>query len=186
MGMVDVKRGLRILIDGDPWLISDVDFVKPGKGQAFNKLRLKNLKTGAVLERTLKSNEKVEETEVVENEMQYLYNDGTNFIFMNTETYDQVSIPAESVGDSAKWIKEEDIVEVAFFQGEAIAITLPNFVILKITQAEGAVRGNTANRVTKNAVLETGAEISVPSFVDEGELIKIDTRTGEYVERAKE
>ena len=174
------------MMDGDPCAIVENEFVKPGKGQAFNRVKFRNLMTGRVIERTFKSGESVEAADVMDVELQYLYNDGEAWHFMDATTFEQVSADAAAVGESAQWLKEQDMCSVTLFNGRPISISPPNFVHLKITQTDPGVRGDTASGATKPAVVETGATVKVPLFVDEGELIRIDTRTGEYVSRVKE
>ncbi len=180
------KSGLKILIDGEPCAIIENEFVKPGKGQAFNRVKIRNLKTGRVIERTYKSGETVEAADVVETDMQYLYNDGEFWYFMNPETYEQIAASATAMGDAAKWLKGEEICTLTLWNGEPISVTPPNFVTLKITDTDPGVRGDTASGGSKPATLETGAVVKVPLFIDNGEVIKVDTRTGEYVGRARE
>lgn len=180
------KSGLKILIDGEPCAIIENEFVKPGKGQAFNRVKIRNLKTGRVIERTYKSGETVEAADVVETDMQYLYNDGEFWYFMNPETYEQIAASSTAMGDAAKWLKGEEICTLTLWNGEPISVTPPNFVTLKITDTDPGVRGDTASGGSKPATLETGAVVKVPLFIDNGEVIKVDTRTGEYVGRARE
>ena len=180
------KPGLKLLLDGDPYSIVENEFVKPGKGQAFNRIKARNLKSGRVIEKTLKSGETVEAADVVETELQYLYNDGTDWHFMNTETFEQITASAATLGDTAQWLKGEEICGVTLWNDMPIAITAPNFVVLQITETDPGVRGDTASGGTKPATLETGAVVKVPLFIEDGESLKIDTRTGEYVSRAKE
>ena len=180
------KSGLKILIDGEPCAIIENEFVKPGKGQAFNRVKIRNLKTGRVIERTYKSGETVEAADVVETDMQYLYNDGEFWYFMNPETYEQIAASATAMGDAAKWLKGEEICTLTLWNGEPISVTPPNFVTLRITDTDPGVRGDTASGGSKPATLETGAVVKVPLFIDNGEVIKVDTRTGEYVGRARE
>ncbi|MEM7543222.1 MAG: elongation factor P, partial [Pseudomonadota bacterium] len=162
------------------------EFVKPGKGQAFNRIKVKNLKTGRVIEKTLKSGESVEAADVHEIELQYLYCDGTEWFFMNNETFEQLGASAGAMGDAAQWLKGQEECNVTLWNGEPISVLAPNFVTLQISQTDPGVRGDTASGGTKPATLETGAVVKVPLFVEEGELLKIDTRSGEYVSRAKE
>ncbi len=180
------KSGLKILIDGEPCAIIENEFVKPGKGQAFNRVKIRNLKTGRVIERTYKSGETVEAADVVETDMQYLYNDGEFWYFMNPETYEQIAASATAMGDAAKWLKGEEICTLTLWNGEPISVTPPNFVTLQITDTDPGVRGDTASGGSKPATLETGAVVKVPLFIDNGEVIKVDTRTGEYVGRVRE
>ncbi len=182
----EFKSGLKIMIDNDPCSIIENEFVKPGKGQAFNRVKLRNLKTGRVIERTFKSGESVEAADVVEMSLQYLYNDGSEWHFMDEASFEQYTASGETVGDAANWLKEQDVCTVTLWNGAPILVVPPNFVNLKVTETDPGLRGDTASGATKPATVETGATIKVPLFVEEGELIKIDTRTGEYVSRVKE
>ncbi len=182
----EFKSGLKLMIDGDPYTIVENEFVKPGKGQAFNRVKIRNLKNGRVIERTYKSGETVEGADVHETEMQYLYSDGEFWHFMDPDSYEQLAASEAAVSDAAKWLKEQDICQVTLWNGEPLTVTPPNFVILQVTETDPGVRGDTSGGGGKPATLETGAVVRVPLFVDVGELIKVDTRTGEYVSRAKE
>lgn len=173
-------------MDGDPCSIIENEFVKPGKGQAFNRVKLRNLKTGRVLEKTFRSGETVEAADVVEVDMQYLYNDGEKLHFMDPNTYEQLETPLASVGDAIKWIKEEDICTVVTWNGSPLTVTPPNFVELTVTETDPGLKGDTVSGGSKPATLETGATIRVPLFISPGDKLRIDTRTGEYVSRAKE
>ncbi len=179
----EFKKGVKLKIENDPYEIVDYEHVKPGKGQAFVRVKLKNLKTGNVVEKTYKSGTKMEKADVEERIMQYLYNDGEGFHFMDSTNYDQHSIPADIVGDAAKFIQENKDVSVLLYNGTPIGVSLPNFVELKIAETEPGFKGDTAATGSKPATLETGAVVNVPFFLKEGDVIKIDTRTGEYVER---
>lgn len=181
----EFRSGLKVMLDGDPCNIIENEFVKPGKGQAFNRVKLRNLKTGRVLEKTFKSGETIEAADVVDVEMQFLYYDGNHWHFMMQENFEQHEVGETVVQDAAKWLKEQDICIVTLFNGVPLAVTPPNFVILKITETDPGVRGDTSGGGGKPATLETGAVVRVPLFVAEGELIKVDTRTGEYVSRSK-
>lgn len=174
------------MLDGDPYTIVENEFVKPGKGQAFNRVKVRNLKTGRVIDRTFKSGESVESADVHETEMQYLYSDGEFWHFMDPASYEQLAADANAVGDSQKWLKEQDVCQVTLYNGEPLSVTPPNFVIMKVVETDPGVRGDTSGGGGKPATLETGAVVRVPLFVDVDELIKVDTRTGEYVSRAKE
>ena len=182
----EFKSGLKIMLDGEPYHIVENEFVKPGKGQAFNRVKVRNLKTGRVVDRTFKSGDSVEAADVLEVEMQYLYTDGEEWHFMNQDTYEQYAAGKTAVGDTANWLKDQDICEVTLYNGAPLSVTAPNFVELQITQTDPGVRGDTATGGTKPATLETGATVKVPLFVEENEIIKIDTRTGEYVSRVKD
>ncbi len=179
------RSGLKLLIDGIPYSIIDNEFVKPGKGQAFNRVKLRNLKNSKVIERTFKSGETVEGADIVELEMQYMYNDGAIWHFMDSKTYEQYEIPDPAVGDAKLWIKEQDVCLVLLWDGAALSIEPPNFVVLQITETDPGLRGDTSGGGGKPATLETGAVVRVPLFVQNGEFIKVDTRSGEYVSRAK-
>jgi elongation factor P len=180
------KGGLKIMIDGDPCAIIENEFVKPGKGQAFNRVKIRNLKTGRVVERTFKSGESVEAADVMDVDLQYLYSDGEFWHFMDPKSFEQQAAGANAIGDAVKWLKEQDMCEVTLWNGEPISVTPPNFVLLTVTDTDPGVRGDTSGGGGKPATLETGAVVRVPLFIDIGELLKIDTRTGEYVGRAKE
>lgn len=182
----EFKSGLKIMVDNDPCAIIENEFVKPGKGQAFNRVKFRNLKTGRVIERTFRSGDSVEAADVVEASLQYLYNDGAEWHFMDETSYEQYTAPAQTVGDAAVWLKEQDSCIVTLWNGSPILVIPPNFVTLTVTETDPGLRGDTASGATKPAVVETGATVKVPLFVEEGELIKVDTRTGEYVSRVKE
>ncbi len=182
----DLRVGGKFMVDGDPCLVLDIDLVKPGKGQAFTRIRFRNLKTGKVLERTYKSGESVETADVVDTELQYLYADGEFWHFMDPATYEQIGADATAVGDAGQWLKEQDMCTVTLWNGVPLSVTPPNFVVLKITETDPGIRGDTASGGTKPATLETGAVVKVPLFVEQGETIKVDTRTGDYVSRVKE
>jgi elongation factor P len=182
----EFRAGVKIMLDGDPYNILENEMVKPGKGQAFNRVRVRNLKTGRVLEKTFKSGDTVEAADVVDTDMQYLYNDGESWHFMHPETFEQIAADANVVGDAAQWLKEQDICIVTLWNDAPIAVTPPNHVVLKIVETDPGVRGDTATGGTKPAKCETGAVVKVPLFVEQGDLIKVDTRTGEYQGRAKE
>lgn len=182
----EFKGGLKVMLDGDPCSIIENEFVKPGKGQAFNRVKFRNLKTGRVIERTFKSGESVEAADVVELSMQYLYNDGKFWHFMVPDTYEQYSADRNAVGDAGKWLKEQDECTVTLWNDVPLSVAPPNFVELKIVETDPGVRGDTSGGGGKPATLETGAVIRVPLFVQTGEVIKVDTRTGEYVSRARE
>lgn len=182
----ELKSGLKIMVDGAPCSIVDCEFVKPGKGQAFTRLKTKNLKTGRVVERTYKANDTFEAADVAEMELQYLYNDGELWHFMDPITFDQYAVDKNGVSDSAKWLKEQDTCVVILWKNEPVTITPSTFVTLTITDTDPGLKGDTSGGGGKPATLETGAVVRVPLFVQKGELIKVDTRNGEYVSRAKE
>jgi len=180
------KRGLKLMIDGDPCSIIENEFVKPGKGQAFNRVKIRNLKSGRVIERTYKSGESVEAADVMDTEMQYLYTDGDAWYFMDPNTFEQVGADENAVGDEVKWLKEQDICEVTLWNGVPIGITPPNHVVLMVTDTDPGMRGDTASGGTKPATLETGAVVQVPLFIEIGDVLKVDTRSGDYVGRSKD
>jgi elongation factor P len=177
------RNGLKIELDGEPFSIIFFQHVKPGKGGAFVRTKVRNLKNGKVLERRFRAGERVELADVEERKMQYLYPDGEQLVFMDTENYDQLPFSAQQVGDARKFLKENLDVEVLFWRGQPINIELPSFITAVITNCEPGIKGDTASNVTKPATLETGAVVQVPLFVKEGESIRVDTRSGEYVER---
>ena len=181
----EFKKGLKIQIDGEPYLMVECNFVKPGKGNALYKCRMKNLVRGTMLDRTYKGGDSLEAADISEIDAQYLYKQGDRFVFMDNETYDQFELTAEQVDETWKWIKEGTVCSMLLFNDKPISVDPPNHVVLKVEYGEPAVRGNTATNLTKPVKLETGATITVPAFVEQGELIKVDTRTGEYLERAK-
>ena len=183
----DLRKGLKIEIDGDPYVITDFEFVKPGKGQALYKCRLKNMVTGSQFDRTYRSGEKFKPANLEEQQMEYLYFDGEKYCFMNTATYEQEFLTEDQVGETAaKLLKENTVCDVLLFDGKPIGLSLPNFIDLRITQADPWVKGDTASGSSKPATLETGYVVQVPPFIEEGEKVRIDTRTGQYVERVKE
>ena len=181
----EFKSGLKIMLDGNPCTIVENQFVKPGKGQAFNRVKYRNLKTGRVIERTFKSGETVEAADVVDTEMQYLYNDGELWHFMDPESYEQYAVNAAAMGEAAKWLKGQESCTVTLWNGEPLSVSPPNFVELEVTETDPGVRGDTSGGGGKPAILETGAVVRVPLFVDLGEVIRVDTRTGEYAARVK-
>ncbi len=181
----ELRSGLKVMLDGEPCSILENEFVKPGKGQAFNRVKLRNLYTGRVWERTFKSGEKLDAADVMDQDMEYLYNDGEFWFFMDPVSFDQVQADKAAVGDTSKWLKEQEKYEVTLFNGSPIAITPPNFIELEITETDPGLKGDTAQGGSKPATLSTGAVVRVPLFIDQGEVIRIDTRTAEYVSRAK-
>lgn len=182
----EFKGGLKIMLDGSPCSIIENEFVKPGKGQAFSRVKIRNLKTGRVIERTFKSGENVEAADVLDTDLQYLYNDGEFWHFMDLNSFEQHAADATAVGDASRWLKEQDMCEVTLWDGTPLAVTPPNFVVLSVTETDPGVRGDTSGGGIKPATLETGAVVRVPLFIEIGDALKIDTRTGEYVSRAKE
>lgn len=182
----DLKKGLKILLDGEPHVITQYDFTKPGKGQALYKCKLRNLVTGTLFDRTYRSGESFEPANLEERDMQFLYQDDSGYVFMDQKSYEQTSISAEVLGDDKYFLIDNMEVKVLLFGERGIGLTLPNFVNLRITVSEPWAKGDTAAGNSKPATVETGYTLSVPPFVDEGTLIQIDTRTGEYVTRVKE
>ena len=182
----DLRKGLKIEINGEPYIIVQFNFVKPGKGKALYKCKLKNMLSGVIVDQTFRSSEKFKEANLEEQEMEYLYSDGNNYCFMNTSTYDQEFLSEDQVGELLKFLKENTVCNILFFDGRAIGISLPNFVNLRVVKTDPWVKGDTAAGSTKPATLETDYIVQVPPFVEKDELVKIDTRTGEYVERVKE
>lgn len=181
----EFRAGLKVMLDGDPCNILENEHVKPGKGQAFNRVRVRNLKTGRVWERTFKSGESLEGADVTDRDMQYLYNDGEFWHFMEPESFEQHQTDKVIVGEAAQWLKEQDMVIVTLYNGNPLAVTPPNHVELEIVETDPGVRGDTAQGGTKPAKLSTGAVVKVPLFVCQGDVVRVDTRTGEYLGRAK-
>jgi elongation factor P len=180
----EMKPGVKLLLDGVPYSVMENEYVKPGKGQAFNRLKIRNLKNGRVIEKTLRSAESLESADIVEVEMQYLYNDGEFWHFMDPANYEQLTVDKIAVGDAAQWMKEQDVIRILLWNGSALQVTPPNTVTLKIIETDPGARGDTVTGGSKPAKLETGAVVKVPLFIAEGEIIKVDTRTGEYLSRA--
>lgn len=182
----DFRNGLTFDMDGQVMQVIEFQHVKPGKGAAFVRTKLKNVISGAVTETTFNPTAKFQEAYVERKDMEYLYEDGDLYYFMDPETYEQIPLPLEQVEDAIKFLREQDEATIKFFQGNAFMVEAPNFVNLKIIETEPGVKGNTATNVLKPATVETGAVVKVPIFIEEGEVIQIDTRTGEYLGRAKE
>ena len=182
----EFKSGMKILLDGDPYAILENEYVKPGKGQAFNRVKVRNLKTGRVLDRNFKSGDTAEAADVVDTDMQYLYNDGQFFYFMVPDTFEQVAAGEAAVADAKPWMKEQENVIVTLWNGVPLYVLAPKQVELKIVETDPGVRGDTATGGQKPAKLETGAVVRVPLFINEGEVIRVDTRSGEYVSRVKQ
>ncbi len=183
MQTTDIRKGLKIQIDGVPYAVVEHQFVKPGKGQAFTRCRIKNLQTGAVIERTWKSGESVEVADVETRKMTFSWDEGDSLVFMDTSTGDQIHVMKDKVGDEARVISENMECEVTIYNGNPIGLELPSSVVLQVTESEPGVKGDTASGATKPARVSTGAVVNVPLFIKEGEWVKIDTRTGEYLER---
>ncbi|MBM4293703.1 MAG: elongation factor P [Deltaproteobacteria bacterium] len=181
----EFKKGLKIELDGVPYVIVEFQHVKPGKGGAFVRTKLKNLLAGRVLEQTFRSGERVKKPDLMEREMQYLYSEGDQYCMMDNETYEQIMLTPEQLGDARLWLTENLNVKILFFNRQPVAVEQPLFVELSVAQTEPGVRGDTATGGTKPATLESGAVIQVPLFINEGDRVKVDTRTGTYIERVK-
>ena len=181
----DCRKGITFEMNGEPHIVLDFQHVKPGKGAAFVRTKYRNILTGATREEAFNPNDKFPKAHIETKQMQYLYNDGELYYFMDQETYDQVPLTAELVEDAVKYIRENDIATVKFYKDNAFTVEAPNFVDLEVVETEPGVKGDTATNVTKAATVETGAVIQVPIFINEGERIQIDTRTGEYLGRSK-
>jgi elongation factor P len=182
----DFRKGLKVQFDGDPYLMIECNFVKPGKGQALYKCKLRNLLRGTVIDRTYKSGDSIEAADIEEIDAQYLYRQGDTFVFMNTESFEQYELSTEQVDDGWKYLKDGMNCSMILFNSNAISMTPPNHVVLKIEYCEPGAKGNTATNLTKTVKVETGAEFICPAFVEMGESVKIDSRTGDYIERVKE
>ena len=180
----EFKPGLKVMLDGDPCSILENEFVKPGKGQAFNRVKLRNLKSGRVWERTFKSGDTLEGADVMDVDLEYSYSDGEFWHFMDPSTYEQYGADRDAVGEAKKWLKEQERYEITLYNGAPLAVTPPNFIELEITETDPGLKGDTAQGGSKPATLSTGAVVRVPLFITEGEVIRVDTRTGEYVSRA--
>lgn len=185
MDTSDIKKGLKLMLDGspDPWSVVEFQFVKPGKGQAFTRVKVRNLATGNVIERTFKSGEKLEPADVEQRQFNYIYPEGEDFVFMDEATGEQIHVGGDKIGDDSHWLSDGLRVDVTLFKGQPIGVELPSHVVLQITSCEPGVKGDTAQGATKPATLSTGATVNVPLFVKEGEWIKVDTADGKYIER---
>jgi elongation factor P len=181
----EFRSGLKVMLEGDPCSIMENEFVRPGKGQAFSRVKLRNLKTGRVWERSFKSGESLEGADVMDVEMEYLYSDGEFWHFMEPESFEQHQADANAVGETSKWLKEQGRYEVTLYNGAPLSVSAPNFVELPIVETDPGLKGDTAQGGSKPATLSTGAMVRVPLFINEGEVIRIDTRSGDYVSRAK-
>lgn len=182
----EIRSGMKLLLESEPYSVIDNEFVKPGKGQAFNRIKVRNLKTGRTIERTFRSGESLEAADVVDVEMQYLYQEGEFWIFMVPENFEQYTAGKAAVAENAQWLKDGIICIVTLWNGEPLAVTPPAHIELKVIETDPGLRGDTATGGQKPAKLETGAVVRVPLFINEGEVLRIDTRTGEYVSRAKQ
>ena len=184
----EFKAGLKVMLDGNPYSIVENEFVKPGKGQAFNRVKMRNLRSGRMLEQTFKSGDSLEAADVLDTEMNYLYNDGEFWHFMHPESFEQMQADKVAVGDTVKWLKENgnELCVITLFNGVPLSITPPNFVELKLPETDPGVRGDTSGGGGKPATLETGAVVRVPLFVQQGEVVRVDTRTGDYQTRVSQ
>lgn len=183
MDTSEIRKGLKIIVDSQPHVVTDFQFVKPGKGSAFTRVKLKNLITGAVQERTYREGEKLERADVEDRQLKYVYPDGPDYVFSDPNTGEQITVKGEKVGDSSRWLSDGMNVDVAFFDGQPISVDLPSHVVLQIVSSEPGVKGDTASGATKPATLSTGAVVNVPLFVQEGEWVKVSTTDGIYMER---
>ncbi len=181
----DIRKGLKVLMDGNPFTIVEFQFVKPGKGTAFTRTKFKNLLTGGVIEKNIRSGEKLEPANVEEKQMLFLYKEGDDFVFMDSETYEQVTVTDTVVGSDSDLLQDNLPCHVLFFNERAVGLNLPTFIIVEITETQPGARGDSTGNVTKPAIIETGAEIFVPLFINEGDMIRVDTRSREYAERVK-
>lgn len=186
LSTTDFRKNLKISHNDEPWVILDVQHVKPGKGVAFVKTKMRNLMTGRVLDKNFRSGDSVEDPEVTDREMQYLFTDGTQYTFMDSSTYEQIEIQADALEEQTPYLVENGTVQILFWKGRAINIDLPNHVVLNVTQAPPGVKGDTATGATKAVTVETGAEVQVPLYIKQGEKVKIDTRTGDFIERVND
>ncbi|WP_370979866.1 elongation factor P [Agaribacterium sp. ZY112] len=180
----EFKNGLKVMLDGDPCAILDCEYVKPGKGQAFARVRLKNLKTERVWDRTFRSGENLEAADVMDRDMEYLYSDGEFWHFMEPDSFEQYQADSTAVGENYKWLREQDKCIVTLYNGAPLSVLPPNHVELEVTETDPGLKGDTAQGGTKPATLSTGAVVKVPLFICEGEVVRVDTRTGEYLGRA--
>jgi elongation factor P len=181
----DIRKNLKFMLDGVPCMVVDFQFVKPGKGQAFTRTKLRNMLTGTMLERTFKTGERFEKADMEERQQQFLYPEGDNYVFMDTKSYEQLYLSREQLGEGANYLQDGMMVDVMFWNERPIGVTPPTFVELVVMETEPGFKGDTSSNTLKPAKLATGASVGVPLFVNEGDMIKIDTRTGEYVERVK-
>lgn len=185
-GLNEIRSGMKLIIDNDPCVVVDNEFVKPGKGQAFNRLKYRNLKTGRVIERTYKSGDSIKAADVVEVDAQFLYSDGNEWHFMANDSYEQYALSTAEVSDAKDWLKEQAECKLTLWNNAPILVVPPTFVALQVVETDPGLKGDTSGGGSKPAKLETGAVVRVPLFIQEGEILKIDTRTGEYVSRMKE
>ena len=185
MDTSDIRKGLKMMMDGQPYIVVEFQFVKPGKGQAFTRTKMKNLLTGGSIERNIRSGEKLEPADVEDRSLQYIYPDGDHYVFMHANSGDQVSVHKDVVGDAADFLKDGIECVITLYRGNPVSVQLPPHVVVQITSTEPGARGDTATNVTKAAVVSTGGTVQVPLFINEGEWIKVDTRTRAYLERTR-
>lgn len=185
MDTSDIRKGLKFMMDGSPFVVTDFQFVKPGKGQAFTRTKMRNMLNGATLERNIRSGEKLEPADVEDRTLQYIYPEGDAFVFMNSQSGDQVTVQAETVGEDSAFLIDGIDVVITIYNGNPVSISLPPHVVVQITETEPGAKGDTATNVTKAAKISTGAAIQVPLFIGEGDWVRVDTRTRAYVERTK-
>jgi elongation factor P len=183
MDTSEIRKGVKLMIDGKPYSVVDFQFVKPGKGQAFTRVKVKSMVDGSVLERTYKSGEKLEKADIEERQLQFIYQDGENYVFMHESSGEQVMVPGDKMEEEAQWLSDGMTIDVTLWNGQPIGVTLPASVTLQITSSEPGIKGDTASGATKPATLSTGATVNVPLFVSEGEWVRVDTREGKYIER---
>ena len=186
LGTSDYKKGSKVILDSEPYEMLLVEFVKPGKGQALYKCKLRNLLRGSLLDRTYKSGDSLEAADIRRNDGQFLYKDSSGFVFMDQQSFEQFPVSTNVVGDQAGFLQDNMVCEMLYWNDQPIGVTLPQSVIMKVTYTEPAVRGNTSGNITKTAKLESGVEIQVPGFVETGDVVKVNTQTAEYVERVRE
>jgi elongation factor P len=185
MDTSDIRKGLKMMYEGQPYVVVEFQFVKPGKGQAFTRTKMRNLLTGSILERNIRSGEKFEQADVEERTLQYIYPDGDQYVFMNSNTGEQVTVHKDVVGDDADFLMDGIDVQITIYKGNPVSISLPPHITVQVTETEPGVRGDTATNVQKPAKIQTGGTVNVPLFIEQGEWIKVDTRTRSYLERAK-
>lgn len=185
MDTSDIRKGLKIMMDGQPYVVVEFQFVKPGKGQAFTRTKMKNMLNGGVIERNLRSSEKLEAADVEERSLQYIYPEGDAYVFMHPQSGEQITVQADAIGDDAGFLIDGIEVQVTIYRGNPVGISMPPHIVVQVAETEPGVRGDTATNVTKPAKISTGANVNVPLFINTGEWIKVDTRTRSYIERAK-
>jgi elongation factor P len=185
MDTSDIKKGAKLMYEGQPYVVVEFQFVKPGKGQAFTRTKMKNMLTGNILERNFRSGERFDPADVEDRTMQYIYPDGDGYVFMNAVSGEQITVPAEAVGEGAKFLIDGLECQVTVYAGNPVSVALPSHIVVQVTQTEPGVKGDTASNVTKPATVSSGAIVQVPLFIGEGEWIKVDTRTAAYTERVK-